>query len=183
MEEKYDRRHVCTYVSSLLVVLGKNSQFSPQPITQSSISSLDYETSRFSPQTFVTGSILSLNYENGNFGPQNFTSGSNSSLPNRQIPFLPYSYPYSPLAAARIEVVGRPPLRWSRGLAPPSPSAPTPHPWSASATAAPKIHARRHSRRCQRGGFGGAASRQTGGADLRGDKSDSEEQREQRVPE
>jgi hypothetical protein len=82
----------------------QNSQLSPRTITQSSISFLNYENSRFSPQTFATGSISSLNYENGHFGPQTFASGSNSSLADSQIPFLPFSYPYTPLAAGESEL-------------------------------------------------------------------------------
>jgi hypothetical protein len=164
-----------------LVIFWQNSQFSPQTITQSSISFLNYENSRFSPQTFTSGSISSLTYENGDFGPQTFASGK----------FIPGRWPntlFTLLLSLRITrcwrvgVVGRPPLRRRRGLASPSQSAPMPHPRPASAAVAPKIRACRRMRRCRRGGFGGAASCQTGGAVLRGDDSDSEEQREQRVP-
>jgi hypothetical protein len=123
-------------------------------MTQSSIPFINYENSRFRPQTFATGSISSMNYKNVHFGPQTFASGSNSSLADSQIPFLPFSYPNTLLAAGESKLfVGRPPLRCSRGLAPPSPSTPTPHLWHASFVAAPMICARRRRRRCRRGGF------------------------------
>jgi hypothetical protein len=80
-----------------------NSQLSPQTITQSSVSSLNYENGRSSPQTFATGSILSPNYENGHFGPQTIAFASNSSMADSQIPFLPF-YPYAPLAAGESEL-------------------------------------------------------------------------------
>jgi hypothetical protein len=140
-------------------------------------SSPNYENSRFSPQTFAIGSISFLKYGNGHFGPQTFASDSNSSLADSQMPFA-LLLSVRTACCWRIGAVGRPPLRWSRGLVPPSPSVPTPHPWLAFAAVAPKIRARSHRRRCRRGGFCGAA----GGAGLHGDENDSEEQREQRVP-
>jgi hypothetical protein len=70
--------------------------------------------------------------KNGHFGSQTFASGSNSSMIDSQILFLPFSYPHLANQSCRSSS-----LRWSRGLAPPSPSAPMPHLWSASAAAAP----------------------------------------------
>jgi hypothetical protein len=65
---------------------------------------VNYENGRFSPQTSVTDSISFPNYENGHFGPQTFASDSNSSLADSQIPFLPFSYPCTPLTAGESEL-------------------------------------------------------------------------------
>jgi hypothetical protein len=74
------------------IFLRRNSQFSHGTITESLISSMNYENGRFGTQTFASGSVLSLNYENGRFGPQTFASDLNSPLSDSQIPFLPF-YP------------------------------------------------------------------------------------------
>jgi hypothetical protein len=81
------------------------SQFSPWTITQSSISSLNYENDRFGPQTFAFGSISSLNYENSHFGPQTFASDSNSSLAGTKYPFYP-----SPTPTHRLLLAAREPV-------------------------------------------------------------------------
>jgi hypothetical protein len=82
------------------IFIRQNSQFSPRTITQSSISSLNYENDRFGPQTFASGSVSPLNYESGRSRPQTFASDSNLSLTDSQIPFLPFSYPYALLATS-----------------------------------------------------------------------------------
>jgi hypothetical protein len=66
-----------------------NRQLSPQTITQSSVSSLNYENDRSSPQTFATGSISSPNYENGHFGPQTTHSSQIHPWPIAKYPFYP----------------------------------------------------------------------------------------------
>jgi hypothetical protein len=75
-------------ISVCLIMWGRNSQFGLRSITQSLISSLNYENDRFGPQTFASGSVSSLNYKNGRFGPQTFASDSNSFLADSQIPFF-----------------------------------------------------------------------------------------------
>jgi hypothetical protein len=144
---------MCVYLN--LIFLWHNSQFSRRIITQSSNSSLNYENYRFSPQTFATGSISSLNYKNGHFGPQTFAYSSNSSLVDSQIPFFTFLLSLRTSRCWWIRAVGRPPLRWSRGLPPPSLSAPTPHPWPASTAVTSKIRAHRRRMRCRHGRFGG----------------------------